>query len=84
MTKSQFTNEYERFRLLLVDARHECRLTQEQVADKLRRPQSFVSKYERGERRLDVIEFVQVARVLGLDPCRFLERIIGDRETTKG
>lgn len=84
MTKSQFTIEYERFRLLLVDARRECRLTQAQVAGRLHRPQSFVSKYERGERRLDVIEFVQVARVLGLDPCRFLQRIIRDGKMTNG
>jgi hypothetical protein len=40
----------------------------------LKRPQSFVSKYERGERRLDVIEFGEVARALGIDPIRILDK----------
>jgi len=42
-------------------------LTQQQVADKLEKPQSFVAKYEKGERRLDVIEFLEIAKVLETD-----------------
>ena len=38
-----------------------------ELAEKLRRPQSFVSKYERGERRIDVVEFLDIARAVGLD-----------------
>jgi hypothetical protein len=45
-----------------------------QVAKLLRRPQSFVSKYERFERRLDVIEFMRVARIVSLDPLQILKR----------
>jgi transcriptional regulator with XRE-family HTH domain len=41
----------------------------------LKRPQSFVSKFERGERRLDVLEFREVAQALGIDPIRFLRRL---------
>ena len=40
----------------------------------LKRPQSFVSKYERGERSLDVIEFAEVAGALGIDPVQFLKK----------
>ena len=69
MTKSVFSDRYERLRRLLVDARKAKDLTQTEVARKLRRPQSFVSKYERGERRLDVVEFLDVTRVLALPPC---------------
>jgi hypothetical protein len=50
-------------------------MTQVQVAEALRRPQSFVSKYERFERRLDVIEFMHVARIVRVDPFRLLRRL---------
>ena len=43
-------------------------LTQADVAAKLKRPQSFVSKYESGERNLDVIEFLAVCRAVGVQP----------------
>ncbi|WP_348633308.1 helix-turn-helix transcriptional regulator [Mesorhizobium sp. M5C.F.Ca.IN.020.32.2.1] len=46
-------------------------LTQAQVAEKLGRPQSFVAKYEGGEWRLDVIEFLDVTAALA-DPCEIL------------
>jgi hypothetical protein len=42
------------------------------LAKKLGRPQSFVSKFERGERRLDVIEFLEVAKALSVDPARMI------------
>lgn len=47
-------------------------MTQAQVAEKLGRPQSFVAKYEGGERRLDIIEFLDVTAVLDTDPCEIL------------
>jgi transcriptional regulator with XRE-family HTH domain len=50
----------------LVEARKAQNLSQQELAKRLGRPQSFVSKYERGERRLDVVEFLHVARELGL------------------
>jgi transcriptional regulator with XRE-family HTH domain len=47
-------------------------VTQAELAKLVGRPQSFVSKYESGERRLDVAEFVGVARVLGADPVSMM------------
>lgn len=47
-------------------------MTQVQIAEKLGRPQSFISKYERGERRLDFSEFVELADVLGIDIIAFV------------
>lgn len=47
-------------------------MTQAELARALGRPQSFVSKFERGERRLDVIEFLEVASALSLDPKRVI------------
>lgn len=68
MAKSLHTPEYEHFRALLVTAREKAGLTQAQVSAKLKRPQSFVAKYEGGERRLDVVEFIQVCTALAIDP----------------
>ena len=64
-----------RFRELLVLARKTADLTQSELAARLKRPQSFVSKYERGERRLDVIEFRAVACALGVNPVQFLAKL---------
>ena len=75
MAKSVFTEDYEGFRLLLVEARNSAGLTQIDLARKLARPQSFVSKYERGERRLDVIEFLAVASAIGIDPPHFIRKL---------
>lgn len=75
MTKSVFTDMHEQFRLRLIQARKKAGLTQVQLADLLSRPQSFVSKMERGERRLDVIEFLEVAEKIGFDPFAFLRAL---------
>ena len=81
MTNSIFTERYNRFRLSLIESRKAKDLTQVELANKLKRPQSFVSKYERGERRLDIIEFFEVARAVGIDPIAFLKELYGT--TTK-
>jgi transcriptional regulator with XRE-family HTH domain len=56
-----------------VQARTEAGLTQTQLATTLKRPQSFVSKYESGERNLDVVEFVSVCSALGVRPASVLK-----------
>jgi transcriptional regulator with XRE-family HTH domain len=66
---------HKRFRELLTEARKSADLTQAELSGRLGRPQSFVSKYERGERRLDVVEFAHVARAIGIDPLRFLAKL---------
>jgi transcriptional regulator with XRE-family HTH domain len=67
MTRSIFTKEYKHLCDLLVQARESQGLTQATIAHRLNRPQSFVSKYENGERRLDIIEFLEVAAALGVE-----------------
>ena len=59
---------YARFRELIVQSRKDAGITQAELSERLGRPQSFVSKYEGGERRLDVIEFIQVCDALKEDP----------------
>ncbi len=68
---------YESLHQALIEARRAAGLTQAEVADKLSRPQSFVSKYEQGERRLDVIEFVAVCRALDVDPLEVFKSLMG-------
>jgi transcriptional regulator with XRE-family HTH domain len=58
----------ERLRETLIDARERHGWTQTELAHKVGRTQSFVSNYERGQRRVDVAEFILLARALGLDP----------------
>jgi ribosome-binding protein aMBF1 (putative translation factor) len=73
--KSVFTTRYKTLKSLLLEARREKGLTQVELAAKLSRPQSFVSKYERGERRLDLVEFLEVADALGLQPAQFIKKL---------
>lgn len=71
MPSSLHSQSYQVFRSLLISSREAAGLTQVQVAERLGKPQSFVSKYERGERRLDFSEFVELADVLGIDVVAF-------------
>ncbi len=75
MAKSLHTTEYVHFRALLVDARVSAGLTQLEVASKLNRPQSFVAKYEGGERRLDVVEFIEVCDAIGVDAYLIISQL---------
>lgn len=67
---------YAAFAASLRVERKKAGLTQAKLAKKLRRPQSFVSKYERGDRRLDVVEFIEVAQVIGFDPHELLRKLV--------
>ena len=58
----------------LTEARKRAGLSQESVAGLLGTHQQFVSRYETGERRLDAIELVDVARVLGLNPVELISQ----------
>lgn len=75
MTSSRFKRKYQKFRELLISARKETGLTQEALALRLSKPQSYVSKYENGERRLDVVEFLTIAEVLSIDIPEFINNI---------
>ncbi|WP_312856668.1 helix-turn-helix domain-containing protein [Phytoactinopolyspora halotolerans] len=66
--------EYERLRTVLRELRREAGLNQTELAERLRVRQEWVSRYEVGERRLDVIELVDVANALGVTLDDILER----------
>ena len=63
MTKSIYTKEYKKVIERLKKARLEAGLKQTEVAKKLAKPQSFISKIEQGERRLDVAELKKIAGI---------------------
>ncbi|MEO4017538.1 helix-turn-helix domain-containing protein [Pseudomonas rossensis] len=72
---STYSDSYQLLLLLLVEARKKAKLTQTLLSERLGKPQSFVSKYERGERRLDVIEFLKVCKQLEADPYKIMHRL---------
>ncbi|WP_110476905.1 helix-turn-helix domain-containing protein [Salipiger thiooxidans] len=69
----------------LTDARKAAGMTQQQLADRMKRPQSFVAKVEGGERRLDVVEFAESTVALGADYGELLApvlRSVGGEDAT--
>jgi transcriptional regulator with XRE-family HTH domain len=79
MAKAKYSSTYVRLRQLLIETRKKARLHQAEVAKRLGRPQSFVSKVESGERRLDVGEFVEFAAAIDGDPIKLLRRAMARR-----
>lgn len=79
MPRSRMSPRHRRLLMLLVQARKDAALSQVDLAQRLSRPQSFVSKVESGERRLDVIEFIEVCEALGCDGVAMLRNLIGKR-----
>lgn len=79
LLKSIYEGAYRALLIALAEARQEAGMTQQQLADKLGRPQSFVSKVENGDRRLDVIEFLDICRLLGADAAALLKQVEATR-----
>ena len=75
MRKSIYTKRQERLCGLLKAARKKANLTQGALAKRLGTYTSYVSRYERGDRRLDVVEFLAVAQALKLDPADLLSKV---------
>ena len=73
--KTIYSEPYRSLLDLLREARTNAGITQAQLSESLGRPQSYVSKYERGDRRLDVIEFLEVCRYIDIDPYLLLRTI---------
>lgn len=60
---------------VLIETRREARITQQELADRLNRSQSYVAKVETGERRLDVVEFIEWAEGIGASPALLMDRV---------
>jgi len=68
-------DRYRRLIEALAEARRVAGLTQTELAVRLGKRQQFVSKYESGERRLDVVEFADIGRALGIDAAALVADI---------
>lgn len=75
MEKSIHTKNYGVFLRLLKAARENSGITQEELADRLNETQSWVSKCERGERRIDVIEVRAFCKAMGVSFKEFSRRL---------
>jgi transcriptional regulator with XRE-family HTH domain len=62
----------------LIAARKAANLTQAEVGHRIGQRQTFVSKFELGERRLDAAEFVKVSRAIGADPYAIMREAEAD------
>lgn len=80
MTKSTHTPEYQRLIELLVETRRAAQLTQQQVADRLGKPQSYVAKVEGAERRIDVLEFAALVKAMNSNPTVLLDSLLSELE----
>lgn len=74
-TKSLRSPAHLALRQILVNGRKKAGLTQAETAAALGWPQSDISKVETGERRLDVIEFLQLCEAIGIDPTAVIDQL---------
>ena len=77
MEKSVYTDDYSVVVRLLREARTAAGVTQVQMAKMLGQSQSFVSKYENGDSRMDILQLRTVCQTLGLSLAEFVERLEG-------
>src|ERR1700716_468395 len=75
LDKSVHSEGQSAFSELIIRARKSAHLTQHELAKRLHKPQSFVAKYEGGERRIDVVEFVTICQAIGADPAEILKAL---------
>jgi transcriptional regulator with XRE-family HTH domain len=69
----------------LADARRQAGVSQDDLAARLGKPQSFVSTYESGQRRVDILEFLLILKTLGVDPASVFTAIVeGSRSLIAG
>lgn len=76
MTQSLYSKEYIKFRKLLREAREEAKITQTELGHRLNKPQSYVYKNESGERRVDLIEYLDIMHALNKNPRDIFDKLV--------
>lgn len=77
MVKTLGTERHKALIALLIEKREAAGLTQTELAAKLGEYQSFVARLESGQRRVDVVEFLELAELLNFDPASAIRQIAG-------
>ena len=75
MPRSLGSPHHEALRLFLIKKRKEAGLTQAELAEELQMHQPHISLIERGQRRVDVVEFLRLAKILQFDPAEAIRAI---------
>jgi transcriptional regulator with XRE-family HTH domain len=75
LPKSIYTERHKKLCELLRQQRKAAGLTQTIVAERLGKPPSYVAKYEGGDRRLDILELIDIAAAIGFDPCKLIRAL---------
>jgi len=79
MARSTHHHEYQTLLTLLRDLRERAGITQVVLAETLRNTQTFISKVERGERRIDVVEFIELCEAIGVSPVAAFQELMDRR-----
>ncbi|MGJ4993744.1 helix-turn-helix domain-containing protein [Bradyrhizobium sp. HKCCYLS3077] len=75
MSQTLQSPRHEALRAFIVEKRKKAGLTQAEVAAKLGRYQSFIANVESGQRRIDVVELIDIANAIGFDPREAIKRL---------
>lgn len=79
MANSTHNSDYQLLLTVLKSERERLGITQTDLADRLGNTQTFVSKCERGERRIDAVELVEFAEALGIEPANLFGQFLAKR-----
>ena len=83
MKKSIKENQQGKLQMLLRQVRQDKGIRQVELAEKLRVPQSYISKYESGDRRLDILELRQICDAIGISLKEFIQKLEDSLNETK-
>lgn len=76
MPKTIFGGDHQHLIEVLTSARKAAGLTQTDLSERIGRDQTFISLIERGQRRVDVVEFIALAKAIGDDPVELFARVV--------
>lgn len=80
MARSIYADAHKAVVAALIDARRSKKLRQEDLASRVERDQSYISNIERGQRRVDLVEFFELSNAIGVDPVALFSKIAADIE----
>lgn len=78
MVKTLGTQRHQSLIAMLIERREASGMTQTELAARLGEYQSFVARLESGQRRVDVVEFIDLAKILGFDPSAAIKRLAAE------